>query len=239
MRTALEGLLLFAFIPVVLVLYLRQPLGPAPSIVLGLAIMFGHRYVAAPWMARHGTERCLWCGRMLGIGPVAFPPNSDPATSAGRLGSDAEGRSPGTSQVARFEVLSGARASAVAACSPGHEELAARFLTFVFHRRQLIALGIFVPLVLLLASSLALAAGRSLLPQEWNAWQFRTVVALTVVATSLAYRGVGQVDEPLRAAFPLHNLFLLGIRNTLWVFRIVGAWWLITGVLDVLTVARP
>jgi hypothetical protein len=37
----------------------------------------------------------------------------------------------------------------------------------------------------------------------------------------------------LRSPFPLHNLFLLGIRNTLWVFRLVGAWWLVAGVLQV------
>ena len=31
----------------------------------------------------------------------------------------------------------------------------------------------------------------------------------------------------LGAASLAHNLFLIGIRNTLWVFRIVGGWWLL------------
>ena len=29
--------------------------------------------------------------------------------------------------------------------------------------------------------------------------------------------------------FPVHNLFLLGIGNTMWVFRLVGIWWLADG----------
>jgi hypothetical protein len=28
----------------------------------------------------------------------------------------------------------------------------------------------------------------------------------------------------------LHNFLLLGIRQTLWIFRIVGAWWIVDGV---------
>ena len=31
--------------------------------------------------------------------------------------------------------------------------------------------------------------------------------------------------------FPVHNLFLLGVRNTLWVFRLVGLWWLVSWIL--------
>jgi hypothetical protein len=45
------------------------------------------------------------------------------------------------------------------------------------------------------------------------------------VLASLAYRTAPPLLEP-RSAFPVHNLFLLGIGNTLWVFRLVGAWWL-------------
>jgi hypothetical protein len=205
MRLVLQGVLLFLFIPLVLFLYLRQPLGPTASILIGLAIMFGHRFLAAPWMARHATERCLWCGG--GIG-------------------EASGH--------RFTVSTGRRAATVAACGEVHWDLAARFLTFITRYRLPIAIGIFVPLVMLLVASLALAAGRPLLPQQWNTWQFKTIVALTVVVTSLAYRTVPRADASLRSPFPLHNLFLLGIRNTLWVFRVVGAWWLVAGVLQIL-----
>jgi len=201
----LQGIALFLFIPLVLFLYLRQPLGPAPSIVVGLAIMFGHRFVAAPWMARHATERCLWCGR-----PVA------------------QGFSPPS---VTFPVFSGGRDQTVAACSPRHRDAAGRFLTFVARYRAPIAIGIFVPLLVLILGTLAFATGRPLLSPAWDTWQFKTIVALTVVVTSLTYRVIGGPVEPLRSAFPLHNLFLLGIRNTLWVFRLVGAWWLVAGII--------
>ena len=46
-----------------------------------------------------------------------------------------------------------------------------------------------------------------------------------VVLASLAYRTAPASLEP-RSAFPAHNLLLLGIGNTLWVFRLVGVWWL-------------
>jgi hypothetical protein len=154
-------------------------------------------------MARHATERCLWCGRF------------------GRFGET-------------FTVLAGGHEHVVAACRPAHRDDAARFLTFIARWRIPIAIGIFVPLVVLIAGSLAQAAGHPFLAHDWNAWQFRTIVALTVVATSVAYRPVQQPAEPLRSPFPLHNLFLLGIRNTLWVFRLVGAWWLVAGVIQLL-----
>src|SRR5512136_781289 len=67
MRT-LQGLLLFSFIPLVLFLFLQQPIGAGPSVLVGVVIMFGHRFLASPWMARHGSERCLWCGRSVTAG---------------------------------------------------------------------------------------------------------------------------------------------------------------------------
>ncbi len=198
MRLAIPGALLFLFIPLVLFLYLRQPLGPGVSIALGLVIMFGHRFVAAPWMARHATERCLWCGRV------------------GRFEE-------------RFDVRSGARQQPVVACSARHRLATGRFLTFLFRYRVPIAVGIFVPLVVLIVASLAAAAGRPVLSYAWSTWQFRMIVAFTVVVVSLAYRAIAQPAATLRSPFPLHNFFLLGIRNTLWIFRIVGAWWLVDG----------
>ncbi len=199
MRLAIPGALLFLFIPLVLFLYLRQPLGPAPSIGLGVVLMFGHRFIAAPWMAGHATERCLWCG------------------CAGQMAHT-------------LQVVSGGQGRTVAACCLRHRDAVARFLTFVSRWRAPIAAGIFVPLVLLLVGTFAFAAGRPFLAPAWNAWQFKIVVALTVVVTSLAYHAVAQPAVPLRSPFPLHNFFLLGIRNTLWVFRIVGAWWIVAGV---------
>jgi hypothetical protein len=198
---ALQGVLLFLFIPLVLFLLLRQPVGPGWSVAIGLAIMFGHRFVAAPWMAKFADVRCLWCGRV----------------GAGRT----------------LPVVASGRGWQMTACTEPHAILVARFLGFLFRFRALIGLGIFLPLAWLVVASLATAAGRPLMPHATNALIFRVVVATTVVSASIAPFVFAPADSetPLRCPFPLHNLFLLGIRNVLWVFRMVGAWWLIDGLL--------
>jgi hypothetical protein len=219
MKSAGQGVFLFLFIPLVLSLYLRQPFGPGLSIALGLVIMVGHRFVAAPWMLHHATARCLWCGGAVQNGSTPFD--------------SAQGRH-GSAPPVTLRVAAGSRMVALGACSEAHADHAARFLTFIYRWRVAIGLGIFVPLVVLLGGSLALAGGRQLLSHEWNTWQFRTVVAFTVVTTSVVWHTVARPSPSLRSPFPLHNLFLLGIRNTLWVFRLVGTWWLVAGILQIL-----
>ncbi len=207
MRLAIEGLLLFAFIPLVLFLYLRLPLGPGLSLAVGVALMFGHRYAAGPWMAEHRGERCLWCGR---TGAVRLP----------------------------IEIGAGGRTWTMAACGDAHRSRLGRFFTALHRGRQWIALGIFVPLAILLGGTLADALGHPLLPHPSNVLQFQVLVALTVVLASIAWLPVKRPDTPLRCPFPLHNLFLLGVGNTLWVFRLVGAWWLIAGGLRLAGLSR-
>jgi hypothetical protein len=160
-------------------------------------------------MAKFADVRCLWCGRV----------------GAGRT----------------VPVIASGREWHMTACSESHAARVARFLGFLFRFRALIGLGIFLPLAWLVIASLAAAAGWPLLPHAANALVFRVVVAATVVGASIApfvpppafglRRGKPAPAPPLRCPFPLHNLFLLGIRNVLWVFRLVGAWWLIDGVL--------
>jgi hypothetical protein len=195
----LQGMALFVFIPLVLWLFLAQPMGPGWSLVLGIGIVIGHRAVAGPWALRRARERCLWCGR------------------------------PGHA-TREMPVLSGGRTVVFGVCDERHEDSARRFFGFVNGHRVLIGLGIFVPLLVLLGGTLLRSLGFSSLPHDINARQFRVIVAATVVLASLAYRTAPPSLEP-RSAFPVHNLFLLGIGNTLWVFRLVGAWWLATEVL--------
>lgn len=193
-----QGILLFLFIPLVLFLFLRQPLGPGWSVAAGLAIMLGHRVVAEPWAAKFADVRCLWCGRV------------------------------GASLA--VDVLARGRTGPMRACSDRHAAMARRFLGFVARFRIPIALGIFAPLAWLLGASLADAAGHPVLPRETNALIFRVIVAATVVLASLLpllQAGAEHRDSPARCPFPLHNLALLGIGNTLWIFRLVGAWWLV------------
>ena len=204
---ALQGILLFLFIPLVLFLLLRQPAGPGWSVLIGLAIMFGHRFLAAPWMAKFADVRCLWCGRV----------------GAGRP----------------LPVVSGGREWRMTACSESHATLVAKFLGVASRFRVPIAAGIFLPLAWLLLASLASAAGRPLAAHDTVALVFRLVVAATVVAASMApwlptsatspAAGSAVPGAPLHCPFPLHNFFLLGIRNVLWVFRLVGTWWLVDG----------
>jgi len=115
------------------------------------------------------------------------------------------------------------------ACNEPHGRLARQFFGFVDRHRVAIAAGIFVPLAVLIGGTLLRVLGFGLLPHDANALQFRVIVASTVVFVSLTYRRSPPAPTP-RSAFPVHNLFLLGIRNTLWVFRIVGAWWLLAAV---------
>jgi hypothetical protein len=116
-----------------------------------------------------------------------------------------------------------------AACDTSHERLARQFLGFVHRHRVALRLGIFVPLAVLLGGTLLGALGVRSLPRGLNDLQFRVIVASTVVLVSLAYRATPPSPRP-RSAFPVHNLVLLGIRNTLWVFRLVGGWWLLAAV---------
>ena len=39
---------------------------------------------------------------------------------------------------------------------------------------------------------------------------------------------------PIEVPFPAHNFFLLGVRNLLWIFRLVGLWWIWQGITTVL-----
>lgn len=202
-KTTAQGVLLFACVPLVLYLWLSQPLGPAVSIVVGVAVVVGHRFVAESWMARHSTHRCLWC--------------------AGAAAADQQ-----------FVVTSGKKAWTMAACGPDHRMLASRFLSFLETARRLVFVGIFVPLLILIVGTLLVAGGIQAFSAEAVTMQFKTTVAFTVLAVSLAYRSVRKPAESIRCPVPVHNLFMLGIRNTLWVFRVVGAWWLAAGILALL-----
>ena len=54
---------------------------------------------------------------------------------------------------------------------------------------------------------------------------FRGPIAFSVVSVALLYH-LAPPKRPDRFPFPVHNLALLGIRATLWVFLAVGLWWL-------------
>lgn len=115
-----------------------------------------------------------------------------------------------------------------ARCCAGHREPAARFFTFLRSWRWPLRLGIFVPLLVLLVSILAASLGRELLPLPDATAFFQLCVGITVNVAALGSLFVRE-SAPLEVPFPAHNFFLLGVRTLLWIFRLVGIWWIWRG----------
>ena len=213
LRWQLLGVALFLFIPVVLFLFVRHPEPVAASLGAGVALMVGHRFLARPYMEAVRMRKCLWCnGR----------PRPEAATLPLLVGSrDAGGE-------------------LVAAVCPRHRDPAARFVAFLDRARLPLRLGIFVPLLLLLAALVAAAVGE----RRWLAPAvaiFQLLVGITVNVAAFGYLAAAPPPDdgaPARPPFPAHNFFLLGIRNLLWVFRLVGIWWIAAGALSLARAVR-
>lgn len=193
----IQGILLFLFIPVVLFLFLSFPLGTVPSIVIGALIMFGHRFIARPYMLKNINKRCLWSGRLIKGDNLAL----NVKTKNGDL---------------VFRVL-----------AQKEKTNSIRFFNFIYKNRIFLKAAILGTLLWYLVSLLAgeLNSAWAYLSREVLAQIFKVIIAFTVVISSFLYR-FGSVSEPVNAVFPAHNFFLLGIRWILWIFRIVGTWWL-------------
>ena len=198
----LLGVALFLFIPLVLFLFVRHPQPVALSLGAGVALMVGHRFLARPYMEAARLRKCLWC-------------NGRPRPSAATL----------PLLVGRGGA--GGGSELVAAVCPRHRDPAARFVAFLDRARLPLRLGIFVPLLLLLAALVAAALGE----RRWldpAVALFQLLVGITVNVAAFGYLAA-KPAVPARPPFPAHNFFLLGIRNLLWVFRLVGLWWIATG----------
>jgi len=218
----LSGALLFLFIPLVLFLFLQQPLGVLQSLVLGLVIMIGHRFVASPFSRRNRDRRCLWCGR--------GTDESNCESTWVRVSRE---------DPARYSLCSSKLRDCQSRWS-GLHGLALR-------AGPILKLGIGLPLVhYLLAEFVRGARGSTWVTHENNALWFQAGIAVTVVSISFLYGrfrvGEGEAQHSASGSaapanssdlvsgafpFPIHNLTLLGAGWTLWIFRIVGIWWLL------------
>ena len=196
----LRGILLFLFIPAVLVLYLRMPFGLAPSVPVGIALMIGHRFLARPFLDRHVGARCFWCGGALDPGAGVATPFTSRGKTVPARGCDE-----------RCGGRTRAFARAVAALRP------------------VLAILILGPVFVYLANALLWIAGIEAIPLDAARWGFKIPIAAAVVGLSFAYPIGARLDREPAIDFPVHNLFLLGIGNTMWVFRLVGMWWLLDG----------
>ncbi len=208
-RVYLTGVLLFLFIPVVLFLFARHPEPVGVSLAAGVVLMLGHRFLARPYMARMLPLKCVWCNRIL------VP--------------DSTGRRRGETSTLELHAGGGALQ---ARCCAGHRGPAAKFFTFLHTWRWPLRLGIFGPLLFLLVALAVSAAGQPAPVSFATAW-FKLVIGVTVNLAAFGYLA-GREQAPLSVPFPVHNFFLLGVRNLLWVFRLVGLWWIWQGLAFVL-----
>ena len=208
-RATLLGIVLFLFIPVVLVLFVAHPRPVGASLAAGLLLMAGHRFLARPYMLATRPHKCVWCNRF-------FTPGGDELGAGERAPQRAVDLAQGGAQPP-LELL---------AC-PSHVDPTRRFFAFVDRCRQPLRPGIGLPLGLLLGSLIAFSAGVG----DWTASAtalFRLAVGLAVHLAALG-PWLGAPREQSRAAFPVHNFYLLGIRAILWIFRLVGIWWIVAG----------
>jgi hypothetical protein len=118
-------------------------------------------------------------------------------------------------------------------CGPDHLRPLAGTLTFAGHHSVALRAGILGSLGLFLAGSLASAAGYAASVTAADATAaFRLGVAASVLP--LGWLGARTpATEPYRAPFPVHIQALIGTRAVLWLFRWVGAAWLVLGVIHV------
>ena len=111
------------------------------------------------------------------------------------------------------------------ACMEGCVTKARRFFDFCLSHKNLLRLGIFLPLAWYVVTMLLNGFGLLDFPVDWDRFIFQFCIACSVVSISFFYARGKETETPA-FAFPIHNLFLLGIQKTLLVFRYVGIWWI-------------
>ena len=139
------GIVLFLFIPVVLYLFVAHPAPVAGSLVGGLVLMAGHRFLARPYMLAARPFKCVWCNRVFAEQPEAQPDEQPAAARAPQCAVElAQGGA-----LPPLELLT---------CA-AHVAPTQRFFAFVDLCRLPLRLGIGLPLGLLLGSLVAHSAG--------------------------------------------------------------------------------
>jgi hypothetical protein len=104
------------------------------------------------------------------------------------------------------------------------------FFDFCARYAALLRGGIFIPLGWYVITMILTALNLIHFPEDWNHFIFQFFIAVTVVSISFLYR-IGKQTSTPTFPFPIHNLFLLGIQNTLIVFRLVGIWWIVVSLI--------
>ncbi|HYN40811.1 MAG TPA: hypothetical protein VE129_03465 [Thermoanaerobaculia bacterium] len=204
MPDRLLGILVFLPVPVVLGLFTRAPLGAGASIGLGVLLMATHRLYARPFALSRADRRCLWCGGEAGDGPrVPLEEPSGPTTWR--------------------------------ACGEVHRESLSRVFGTAFRWRWFLRAGILGSLALFLCGAfLATVGWLGPLTFEDTSAFFRLGVSLTVLPFGWLSAVLGpRTAASIRVPFPVHIQALIGTAFMLWLFRIVGIFWIVQVVLFV------
>jgi hypothetical protein len=195
------GPLLFLPVPVVLLLFTRAPFGPLSSLGLGVALMLTHRLYARPWALARAGRRCLWCTRPVAGGPELVI--EEPSGTTTWRG-----------------------------CSDVHADRVRRFLGWAGAHGLFLRVGILGTLaVFLIAGGLAAFSRLGPLGYADTVAFFKLGIAVTVLP--LGWLALNRPPDagPLRVPLPVHIQALVGIWTVSWLFRVVGAVWLVQAVL--------
>jgi hypothetical protein len=199
-RDRVVGLVLFLPVPIVLWLFTRLPLGVGASLAVGSLLVVTHRLYARPFALSGAVRRCLWCGAAAPDGTI----------------------------VAIEEPLGHTRWRA---CAGGHADALARVLGFAERHALALRVGILGTLALFLPAALLAGASRLGALTVFDATAlFRLGIAVTVLPLGWLGGRMGRAAAaPPRVPFPVHIQALVGTRVVLWLFRLVGLFWLVMG----------
>jgi hypothetical protein len=100
------------------------------------------------------------------------------------------------------------------------------FARLVASGRLVLFALIILPVLIYLGNALLAIAGYGMLSLDIARATFKIPIAAAVVSLSLAWPLGSRLTRGPAIDFPVHNLSLLGVSSTLWVFRIVGLFWL-------------
>jgi hypothetical protein len=167
--------------------------------------MLGHRFIARPFMMKHGESRCIWSGEPL------------------------------PEKKALFHITDGKDKVILYGTNLKNKENALRFFNFLYKFRFIIKPAILLTLLWYLVSVIMYQSSNKLIYLSLDSLIliFKMIIAFTVVSVSILYR-FGKYDDNVKSIFPVHNLSLLGIFWTLWIFRVVGAFWIAEGILNII-----
>jgi hypothetical protein len=194
------GGLLFLPVPLVLLLFTQQPFGLAASLGIGVVLMLTHRLYARPFALARAPRRCLWCGGTAAEGP-------------------------------RLEIVEPLGATTWRACRPAHETALARVLSWAEGHARGLRVGILGTLAVFLIAALLAGGGRlGRVTTDDAVAFFRLGIAASVLPLGwLAARQHAEPRERWTSPFPLHVQALIGTRAVLWLFRVIGLFWLAAG----------